>query len=119
MAEMWHGWQPVDKHLSGHKVLVLGQGQSGPHDISSLEDLHPSVTLDDGLNESQLPPAVTRIDLDFLLARRMQLADEEFRDYLLLVGLGLGFILFFHFLLLEITLALFIIKFLIKYDRIV
>lgn len=71
MAEMRHGWQPIDEHLRGHEVLVLGQGQSRPHYISPLEHLHPSVTLDDGLDQSQLAPAVARIDLDLLLAGRV------------------------------------------------
>ena len=79
MAEMGHGGDAVDFHLGGEADLILGEGQSRPENVSSFEDFHPVVVLDDGFDQSEIPPAMAGVDFDFLLGGRVFLPPIELR----------------------------------------
>lgn len=79
MAEMRHSRNAIDFDLPGHIDLVLRKSQSRPKNVSSFKHLHPVIVLNDRLDQSQLTPTMTGVNLHFLLGRRVLLPNVEGR----------------------------------------
>lgn len=79
MAQMRHRRNAINFDLPRHIDLILRKSQSRPKNISSFKHLHPVIVLNDSLDESQLTPTMTGVNLHFLLGRRVLLPNVEGR----------------------------------------